>query len=58
MGTEDISPGIKGQEGESDHSPPSSVEAKNGGAILPRPYTSSWHGAEVIKHKDNFNFIP
>jgi hypothetical protein len=28
-----------------DHSPPSSAEVKNGGAIPPLPHMSSWHSA-------------
>jgi hypothetical protein len=32
---ETVSPGVKRQEREADHSPPSSVEVKKGGAILP-----------------------
>jgi hypothetical protein len=27
---------------QADHSPPSTTEAKNGGAIPPLPHTSSW----------------
>jgi hypothetical protein len=30
---------------EADYSPPSSAEAKNGGAIQPLPHTSSWCSA-------------
>jgi hypothetical protein len=30
---------------DADHSPPSSVEVKNGGAIPPLPDISSWHRA-------------
>jgi hypothetical protein len=39
-----------------DHSPPPSVEVKNGGAILipPLPCTSSWHGTQLIKQRSNF----
>jgi hypothetical protein len=32
-------------ERESNHSPPSSVDVKNGGAKPPLPHTSSWRGA-------------
>jgi hypothetical protein len=39
-----------GQGHESDHYPPSSVEVKNDGAILPFLYTSSWPGPQLIKH--------
>jgi hypothetical protein len=31
--------------GAADHPPPSSVEAKNGGAIPPLPHISSWRSA-------------
>jgi hypothetical protein len=37
--------GVKRPGREADHSPPSSAEAKNGGAIVPLPHMSSWHGA-------------
>jgi hypothetical protein len=40
-----ISSGVKRQGREADHSPPSSVEVKNGGAIAPLPHTSSKCGA-------------
>jgi hypothetical protein len=40
-----VSQGIKQPEREADHSPVSSAEVKNGGAKLPLPYMSSWHGA-------------
>jgi hypothetical protein len=39
------SPGVKRPERESDHSPPSSAEAKNGGAISPPPPQIYLHGA-------------
>jgi hypothetical protein len=39
-----LSPGLKRQGREADHSPPSSDEVKNGGAIPPLPHMSSWHG--------------
>jgi hypothetical protein len=38
-------PDIKWQEREADHSPPSSVDVKNGGAVPPLAYTSSHRGA-------------
>jgi hypothetical protein len=40
-----ISPGVKWSEGKADHSPPSSAEVKNGGAIPSLPHMSSWHSA-------------
>jgi hypothetical protein len=36
---------VKRPEREADHSPPSSAEVKNGGAIPPLPHMYSWHGA-------------
>jgi hypothetical protein len=38
----ELSPGVKRLRREGDHSPPSSVQIKNGGAIPPLPHTSSW----------------
>jgi hypothetical protein len=35
--------GMKSPGCEADHSPPSSVEVKNGGAIPPLSYMFSWH---------------
>jgi hypothetical protein len=40
-----FTPGVKGPGREVDHSPPSSAEVKNGGAISPFPHTSSWRSA-------------
>jgi hypothetical protein len=40
-----VSFGVKLQERESDHSPPSSAEVKNRAIILSQPYKSSWHRA-------------
>jgi hypothetical protein len=51
-----ISPGVTRSGREADHSPPSSAEVKNGGAIPRLPQMSSWHIAELIKHGDNFTF--
>jgi hypothetical protein len=34
----------------------STAEIKNGGAIPPLPYTSSWRGASLIKLRDNLKF--
>jgi hypothetical protein len=38
-----LSPGVKRKWREADHSPPSSDEAKNGGAIPPLAHMPSWH---------------
>jgi hypothetical protein len=43
--------GIKLQGREADHSPPSSAEVKEGGAIPPLLHMSSWHTALLIKHR-------
>jgi hypothetical protein len=48
VGTESsISSGkaVRGGGVEAYHLPPSNTEIKNGGAIPPLPYTSSWRGA-------------
>jgi hypothetical protein len=46
MDTQGIfSPGVKRPGNESDHSPPSSSEVKNGAVITPLPHISSWHSA-------------
>jgi hypothetical protein len=49
-----LSPGVKRPGREANHSPPSSVDVKNGGAIPPPSDMSSWRGASLIKHRDNF----
>jgi hypothetical protein len=41
----DLSLWLKHERREADHSPTSSVEVKNGGAIPPLPQVSSWHSA-------------
>jgi hypothetical protein len=40
-----VSPGVKCQGHEADHSSPHSAEVKNDGDIPPLPHTSSWHSA-------------
>jgi hypothetical protein len=40
-----LSPGVMLPERETNHSPLSSVDVKNGGTIPPLPYMSSWRGA-------------
>jgi hypothetical protein len=52
------SPGVKRPGRETDRSLPSSAEVKNGGTIPPLPDTSSWHSTSLIKHRDNFTFLP
>jgi hypothetical protein len=39
--------GVKLPAPEADHAPPSDVDVKNGGAIHPLSYTSSWHNYPV-----------
>jgi hypothetical protein len=48
-----IYPGVKRLRRESDHSPPSSVEVKNGGAIPPLPI---YPNGTVLNYMDNFIF--
>ena len=45
VGTAGSFPGVKQPGHGDDHSLPSSVEDKNGGAILPLPHIFSWHSA-------------
>jgi hypothetical protein len=40
-----LSPGVKWQGLEANHSPPASAEVKNGGVIPPLPFKSSWLSA-------------
>jgi hypothetical protein len=47
-----LSLGIKGSWREADHSPPSTVEVRDDGAIPPVPHTSSCHVAWLIKHRE------
>jgi hypothetical protein len=44
-GPETLSPEVKQEGHEANHSPPSNAEAKNGGAIPPLPHMPSWCGA-------------
>jgi hypothetical protein len=55
MGTGDSLHG--GKAAEAYHSPSSSAEVKNGGAIPSLLHTSSWSGALLIKHRDNITFF-
>jgi hypothetical protein len=47
--------GVKQPGHEADHSCSSSAKVDNGGAIPPL-HTSSWHGAQLIKPRENFTF--
>jgi hypothetical protein len=49
-----LSSGVRRSGLETDHSPPSSAEVKNFGAVPPLPHTFSFHGAELIKLRDIF----
>jgi hypothetical protein len=51
-----LSPGVKRQEREADHLPPFCVEIKNDGIKCTLSHMSSWHSAELIKHRDTFTF--
>jgi hypothetical protein len=50
VGTGDCFLGVKQPERVAYHSPPSSAEVKNGGAVHPLPHTCSGHNAELIKY--------
>jgi hypothetical protein len=57
MGTATVSSRVKRQGREADHSPPSSAEVKNGGALS--QFSKYLHGIVlnyVIKYRDNFTF--
>jgi hypothetical protein len=45
IGSRGALPGAKRPGREADHSSPTSAEVKDGGAIPPVPYISSWRGA-------------
>jgi hypothetical protein len=53
-----LSPRVKQQGHEADHSPLSSAEVRNGGAIPPLTCMSSWRSAYLLRHRDNFTFLP
>jgi hypothetical protein len=53
---EALSQGVKRPGREANHTSPFSSELKNIGGIHPLPHTSSWHSAQLIKHRDNFTF--
>jgi hypothetical protein len=52
----DLSPEVKRPGHKADHSPPSSVEVKNGGDIPPLRHTSVFMEWYLIKHRDDFTF--
>jgi hypothetical protein len=52
-----ISTGVTQEGHEADHSPPSSVEVKNGGAISLLPHMSSLVIAKLITHRDSFTIL-
>jgi hypothetical protein len=56
VGTIRYPPQVKwlGLGSEAVHSPPSAHEVKNGGAVPPLHHMSSWHSAELIKHRDYY----
>jgi hypothetical protein len=57
MGSAGSSPGLKRQESEADHSPPSSAEVKNGGDISPPHPPTRLHGAVLnYMSRDIFTF--
>jgi hypothetical protein len=53
-----LSLGPKGPGRETDHSPPSGAEVKNGRAVRPLPNRFSWRSAQFIKQTGNFTFLP
>jgi hypothetical protein len=57
MGTGGDSLGVKRPKRESDNSPPSSTEVKNGGAIPPLLYISLWLRVSLNNYRDSYNFV-
>jgi hypothetical protein len=51
-----LSPGVKRPGHEADQSPPTSARSRKRGFIHPLPYMCLWHGALLVKHRDNFTF--
>lgn len=49
--------GVKWQGYEAGHSAPFNAKVKSGGAVPPLSYISSWHGAYLNKHRENFTFL-
>jgi hypothetical protein len=45
IGTNGSFPGVKQPGRDADHSSPSNAKVETGGATLPLPHSSSWHGA-------------
>jgi hypothetical protein len=52
-----LSLGVKWPGCETYHSPPSSAEVKNDGAIPPLPHMPSCHSASLFKHRATLPFI-
>jgi hypothetical protein len=53
---EALSSEVKRQEPKAYQSYPSRSKKKNSGAIPPVSHISSWHRAQLLKHRDNFTF--
>jgi hypothetical protein len=53
-----IYPWVKRPGNESNHPPLTSAKVKNMWIYTSTPPTSSWHSAQFVKHRDNFNYIP
>jgi hypothetical protein len=49
-------PEVKRPESEPYHTPSSSIKFNNVESIPPLSHTSSWHGAYLTEHRDNFTF--
>jgi hypothetical protein len=52
-----LSPGVKRQGREADHSPPIKPRLRKRGSIHPLPHTPSWSSAQLLKHRFNFTFF-
>jgi hypothetical protein len=54
LGTDSL--GIERQERGADHGSLCTASVKSRGAIHPLPNKTSWHGVQLIKHKENLPF--
>jgi hypothetical protein len=52
-----FSQGVKWQEREADHPPPTSAEVKDTWIYTSIPHTSQYRSAQLVKHKDNLIFF-
>jgi hypothetical protein len=54
---EGLSPEVMWPGHEADHSLPASAKVKKIWIHTSPPHSPSWHSAELVKHRDNFNLL-